>query len=212
MAPHLPVFTIPSRLKGPCSRRKKPLRPEASRGWEQGKARVRVLATPIIPLPWSLSNLSSTFPSSSSPSPAHISLPHSEPGPDPLCALSHPLTILSSRTPGSNVAFDSALRLPPHPQVSSLTLPELCMAPSFLHTSPPSTPHLFILPSSVIISPSCLFRFLFYFLLFWSTFLPYLQPPWSPASPSSLSLHLPECTSLPSPCPVSSQSSSPPTS
>lgn len=119
---------------------KKPLRPETSEGREQGKAWVRVLATPTILFPWSFSSRSSTFPSSSSPSPALVSHPHPEPGPACLCALSRPLTVPSSGTSGSNVAFDSVLRPPPHPQVSSVTLPEFCPIP-------PSIPHLPIPPS-----------------------------------------------------------------
>lgn len=150
-----PAVTVPSRLKGPCLRRRKPLRPETSEGREQGRAWVRVLATPTILFPWSFSSRSSTFPSSSSPSPALVSHPHREPGPACLCALSRPLTMPSYGTSGSNVAFKSVLRPPPHPQVSSVTLPEFCPIP-------PSIPHLPIPPSSVIISPSCPFRFLFY--------------------------------------------------
>lgn len=152
-----PAFSVLSRLKGPCGGRRKPLRPETSEGREQGRAWVRVLATPTILFPWSFSSRSSTFPSSSSPSPTLVSHPHRETGLDcvPSLALSRPLTVPSSRTSGSNVAFESVLRPPPHPQVSSLTLPEF-------YPIPPSIPHLPIPPSSVIISPSCPFRFLFY--------------------------------------------------
>ena len=153
--PPRPAVTVSSRLKCPFRRRKKPLKPESSEGREHGKAWVRVLATPTILFPWSFSSRSSTFPSSSSPSPALVSHPHPEPGPACLCALSRPLTVPSSRTSGSNVAFDSVLRPPPHPQVSSVTLPEFCPIP-------PSIRHLPIPPSAVIISPSCPFLFLFY--------------------------------------------------